>query len=56
MLAGDKRKELRHGRHTVSLLTDHMVFSSKYRPEQFSNPPLQLEIDLNRFFQHVLEP
>lgn len=24
-------KELRRGRHTVSLLTDHMVFSPKYR-------------------------
>lgn len=24
-------KELRHDRHTVSLLTDHMVFASKYR-------------------------
>jgi len=23
--------ELRHDRHTVSLLTDHMVFSPKYR-------------------------
>ena len=31
MLAGDKRKELRHDRHTVSLLTDHMVFGPKYR-------------------------
>lgn len=26
-----KRKELRHDRHTVSLLTDHLVFSPKYR-------------------------
>ncbi len=26
-----KRKELRHDRHTVSLLTDHMVFAPKYR-------------------------
>jgi hypothetical protein len=24
-------KYLRHDRHTVSLLTDHMMFSSKYR-------------------------
>jgi len=24
-------KELRHDRHTVSLLTDHMVFAPKYR-------------------------
>jgi hypothetical protein len=24
-------RELRHERHTVSLLTDHMVFSPKYR-------------------------
>ncbi len=24
-------KELRHDRHTVSLLTDHMVFATKYR-------------------------
>jgi len=24
-------KELRHDRHTVSMLTDHMVFSPKYR-------------------------
>ena len=24
-------KKLRHDRHTVSLLTDHMVFSPKYR-------------------------
>ncbi len=27
----DRKKELRHDRHTVSLLTDHMVFSPKYR-------------------------
>jgi hypothetical protein len=27
----DKKKELRYDRHTVSLLTDHMVFSPKYR-------------------------
>ena len=26
-----ERKELRHDRHAVSLLTDHMVFSPKYR-------------------------
>jgi hypothetical protein len=26
-----KRHELRHDRHTVSLLTDHLVFSPKYR-------------------------
>ena len=26
-----ERKELRHDRHTVSLLADHMVFSPKYR-------------------------
>ena len=26
-----KKRELRHDRHTVSLLTDHMVFSPKYR-------------------------
>ncbi len=26
-----ERRELRHDRHTVSLLTDHMVFSPKYR-------------------------
>jgi len=25
------RHDLRHGRHTVSLLTDHLVFSPKYR-------------------------
>ncbi len=25
------RKELRHDRHTVSLLTDHMVITPKYR-------------------------
>jgi putative transposase len=25
------KKELRRDRHTVSLLTDHMVFSPKYR-------------------------
>jgi len=25
------RQELRHDRHTVSLLTDHLVFSPKYR-------------------------
>ncbi len=24
------RKELRHNRHTVSLLSDHMVFAPKY--------------------------
>ncbi len=26
-----KKRELRHDRHTVSMLTDHMVFSPKYR-------------------------
>jgi len=26
-----ERRELRHDRHTVSLLTDHMVFLLKYR-------------------------
>ena len=26
-----KRHDLRHDRHTVSLLTDHLVFSPKYR-------------------------
>ncbi|PXF58794.1 MAG: hypothetical protein C4B59_12615 [Candidatus Methanogaster sp.] len=26
-----ERKELHHGRHTVSLLTDYMVVSPKYR-------------------------
>jgi len=26
-----EKKELRHDRHTVSLLTDHMVFAPKYR-------------------------
>jgi hypothetical protein len=26
-----KRKELRHDRHTVSLLTDHLVITPKYR-------------------------
>jgi REP element-mobilizing transposase RayT len=26
-----ERRELRHDRHTVSLLTDHIVFSPKYR-------------------------
>jgi len=26
-----ERRELRHHRHTVSLLTDHTVFSPKYR-------------------------
>ncbi len=26
----DKRKELRHDRHTVSLLTDHLVITPKY--------------------------
>jgi hypothetical protein len=26
-----ERKELRHDRHTVSLLTNHTVFSPKYR-------------------------
>ncbi|TFH38422.1 MAG: hypothetical protein E4G94_12340 [ANME-2 cluster archaeon] len=26
-----KKKELRHDRHTVSLLADHMVITPKYR-------------------------
>ncbi len=26
-----KSKELRHDRHTVSLISDHMVFAPKYR-------------------------
>jgi putative transposase len=26
-----KKRELRHDRHTISLLSDHMVFSPKYR-------------------------
>ena len=28
---GVTRHDLRHDRHTVSLLTDHLVFSPKYR-------------------------
>jgi REP element-mobilizing transposase RayT len=28
---GVTRHEFRHDRHTVSLLTDHLVFSPKYR-------------------------
>ena len=31
MSGQDGMKELRHDRHTVSLLTDHMVFTPKYR-------------------------
>ena len=27
----ETRKDLRHDRHTVSLLTDHMMFAPKYR-------------------------
>ena len=27
----DRKMELRHDRHTVSLLSDHMVFAPKYR-------------------------
>ena len=29
------KKELRHDRHTVSLLTDHMVITPKYRGKIF---------------------
>jgi hypothetical protein len=29
------RHELRHDRHTCSLLTDHLVFSPKYRGKVF---------------------
>jgi putative transposase len=31
MDGADKKKELRHDRHTVSLLTDHLVITPKYR-------------------------
>ena len=30
-MGSNMKKELRHDRHTVSLLTDHMVFGPKYR-------------------------
>ena len=37
-----ERRELRHDRHTVSLLTDRMVFSPKYR----GNIPVEKTIAL----------
>ena len=38
-----EHKELRHDRHTVSLLTDHMVFSPKYRGKIMVEKTLAVE-------------
>ncbi|MEA1894074.1 MAG: IS200/IS605 family transposase [Euryarchaeota archaeon] len=40
-----ERKELRHDRHTVSLLTDHMVFSPKYRGKILVEKTIALALD-----------
>ena len=39
------RRELRHDRHTVSLLTDHMVVSSKYRGKILVEKTIALALD-----------
>ena len=41
-------KELRHDRHTVSLLTDHMVFSPKYRAKILVGDVYKRQVQLNR--------
>ena len=40
-----ERKELRHDRHTVSLLTDHMVISPKYRGKILVEKTIALALD-----------
>ena len=40
-----ERRELRHDRHTVSLLTDHMVVSSKYRGKILVEKTIALALD-----------
>ena len=40
-----EHKELRHDRHTVSLLTDHMVFSPKYRGKILVEKTIVLALD-----------
>ena len=40
-----ERKELRHDRHTVSLLTDHMVFSPKYRGKILVEKTIALAVE-----------
>ncbi len=40
-----ERRELRHDRHTVSLLTDHMVFSPKYRGKILVEKTIALALD-----------
>jgi len=40
-----ERKELRHDRHVVSLLTDHIVFSPKYREKILVEKTIALALD-----------
>ena len=40
-----ERRELRHDRHTVSLLTDYMVFSPKYRGKILVGKTIALALD-----------
>ena len=40
-----ERRELRHNRHTVSLLTDHMVFLPKYRGKIPFEKTIALAVD-----------
>ncbi len=40
-----ERRELRHDRHTVSLLTDHMVFSPKYRGKILVEKTIALAVE-----------
>jgi len=41
-------EELRHDRHTVSLITGHMVFSSKYRGKVLVGDVAMLAKAINR--------
>ena len=40
-----ERNELRHDRHTVSLLTDHVVFSPKYRGKILVEKTIALAVE-----------
>ena len=40
-----EQRELRHDRHTVTLSTDHMVFSPKYRGKMLVEKTITLALD-----------
>jgi len=45
-------KELRHDRHTVSLFTDHMVYSLKYRGKVLVGDVVEKYISAHNKYEH----